>query len=777
MLIRSRSRRHRRPGLPALLTHTHGPTADRSLDHGTDGTSGAPKPHAGAQPSPTELFPLEVRQQPQVGEVAGGAGSGSATGRLPGPAERAWSWSTVGVGSEGASAADQDPGRHLELADEAMPKGDVDGVAAHLSAAIRGFTAAGECRPAALACVRLGNLFANYMGNKTAARAWFRRGARLLENEPPCLEQGWVAVAAMGCDVDDPAELLANAELALECARRFGDVNLECKALADGGLALVQAGDITRGMSMLDEAMALVCGPADDVAAAGKSVCSFFTACCYAADFERAGSWAEPLRRQGLIGTAPGVQVFLNSHCDSVQATALCELGRWGEAEVVLVRAMAQFEEQMPMPSWHPAITLAELRIRQGRLGEAEILLLGKDGYLQALLPAAHLHLARGDHDLARATALRGLRAIAADRLRAVDLLTVLVDTELGTGRIDAAQEALRDLMTRAEGLDVPGLAARVAAVHARVLVATGDTPGAIGCVESALDRLGPTDVPVLRATLLVDLVRLHDAIGNRAAATVEAGHASATLAGLDIGLASRDIALLGRYGGPTSEATESLSATGAPARPSSDSSAPTATPATEEPGPREATLARNGRWWVVAYAGTSARLPATKGLRYLAQLLANPGVERHALDLVDQVEGIDPDTPATDRRQLGDAGEHLDAQARAAYRHRIEAVRGEIEDAVAIGAEDRAEALQGELDQLVAELSRAFGLGGRSRQASSAAERARLNVTRALRAATAKVGEALPEAGGALDRRVRTGIYCAYEPDPADAIAWIVQS
>ena len=97
--------------------------------------------------------------------------------------------------------------------------------------------------------------------NRAAATAWFRRGRRLIGDEPPCVEQGWVALAGMGCEVSDPAELLASAELALDRARRFGDVALETKALADGGLAHVQLWHIDIGMAMLDEAMALVCGP------------------------------------------------------------------------------------------------------------------------------------------------------------------------------------------------------------------------------------------------------------------------------------------------------------------------------------------------------------------------------------------------------------------------------------------------------------------------------------------------------------------------------------
>ncbi len=655
------------------------------------------------------------------------------------------------------TAGDDALGR-AKLADEAVKASEVDAAVAHLSAAIRGFTAAGDRRQAALACARLGDLFAHALGNLTAARAWFLRATRLVEHEPPCIEQGWVAVAAVGCDVDDPAVLLARAELALDRARRFGDVNLETKALADAGLAHVQAGRIAEGMAVLDEAMALACGPADDVEAAGKSVCSFLTACYFAADFDRAGVWVDTLRRHGLIGTAPGAPMMIGNHCDSVHATALCELGRWSEAEAMLTRAIDEFEAGMHISRWHPEIALAELRIRQGRLADAEMLLLGKDGHFQALLPAARLHLARGDHDLARATALRGLRAIGDDRLRAAELLAVLVDTELGVGDLEAAISACEDLVVRADRLEVPGLQARIAAVRARALAATGDAAGAIGLVESALDQLPATGVPLLRATLLLDLVRLHDRAGNRAAAQVEAKRAAGALTGLDVVLPAGSVALLDRF-------DVAGTATGDRAR-----------------ARCEATLRPDGRGWVVACGGTRARLSDSKGLRYIAELLRCPGVERHALDLVDRVQGVARDGPGLDRRQLGDAGELVDARARSAYRHRIEALRTEIDDALETGAEDHAELLQAELDQLVGELARAFGLGGRSRRASSASERARLNVTRALRAATAKLSDALPEAGTVLDRRLRTGLYCAYEPDDDSGgagdgeVRWVVQ-
>ncbi|HEY5886413.1 MAG TPA: hypothetical protein VIT24_01740, partial [Acidimicrobiales bacterium] len=567
----------------------------------------------------------------------------------------------------------------------------------------------------------------------------------------PCLEQGWVAVAAMGCDVDDPDELLAGAELALDRARRFGDVNLETKAMADAGLAHVQSGRLAEGMALLDEAMALACGPADNDDVVSKSVCSFFTACYFAADFGRADSWNDLLRQRGRIGPGSPPARFLASHCDSVQATLLMELGRWGDAEAVLTRSIADFESAMPMPSWHPAIALADLRIRQGRLAEAEVLLIGKDQALQALLPAARLHLERGDAELARATTRRGLRVLGDDRLRAIELLTLAVEADLALGDDATARDDCDELQRRTAEIDVPSLRARADVARARLLAASNDQQAAVGLLESALDQLD-ADLPWLRATLLLELAQRHDEAGDRAAAVLAAKAAATVLAPLDVTVRPEHELLLGRLASGADPAARTT---------------------------RAVTLERKGRWWTVSDGSTRVRLSGTKGLYYVAELVARPGAEQHALDLVDRVVGGPgpDDLDHVDRRKLGDAGEVLDAQARAAYRRRIEELRGQADDALEAGQLDTAEAVQAELDQLVGQLAQAFGLGGRSRRAASAAERARLNVTRALRAAITKLIEVLPEAGATLDRRVRTGLYCVYQPDETDPVRWIVQS
>ena len=239
-----------------------------------------------------------------------------------------------------------------------------------------------------------------------------------------------------------------------------------------------------------------------------------------------------------------------------------------------------------------------------------------------------------------------------------------------------------------------------------------------------------------------LELVRLREQAGDPAAAA-EAVAVAGALESFDVVLAPSDVALLERL---------------------TEASIVTARPAAE--------LTHQGKWWTVDFDGARARMPDSKGLRYVAELVARPGVERHALDLVDRVEGVDR---MVDRRALGDAGAVLDARARTAYRHRIEQLRAEADDALAAGLLETAEAREAELEQLVQQLAAAFGVGGRDRRASSAAERARLNVTRALRTALARMSEAVPGAGDVLDRRIRTGLYCAYEPAPDD-VRWIVQ-
>lgn len=163
--------------------------------------------------------------------------------------------------------------------------------------------------------------------------------------------------------------------------------------------------------------------------------------------------------------------------------------------------------------------------------------------------------------------------------------------------------------------------------------------------------------------------------------------------------------------------------------------------------------IAREGALWVIEGCGCTARIRDARGVQMLARLIAEPGREIHALELVG------------DAVDTGDAGEHLDAKAKATYRKRLAELRDDLEEAEALRDADRAERARSEIDALAAELQRAIGLGGRERRAGAASERARSNAQRRLAYAIQQIRNAAPAIGDHLARRVRTGVYCVYVP------------
>ena len=165
------------------------------------------------------------------------------------------------------------------------------------------------------------------------------------------------------------------------------------------------------------------------------------------------------------------------------------------------------------------------------------------------------------------------------------------------------------------------------------------------------------------------------------------------------------------------------------------------------------ARFSNQGDSWLVGFGGVEAHIRDSKGMGDLAKLLASPGVEIGALDLMGS------------QVAAGGTGEILDSQARSAYRSRLRELSEEIEDADSIGATDTAERLRGEMEAIAAQLSSAYGLGGRARTTGDPAEKARSAVTWRIRSAIKRIGEANRPAGDHLDRFVSTGRFCVYEP------------
>jgi hypothetical protein len=189
------------------------------------------------------------------------------------------------------------------------------------------------------------------------------------------------------------------------------------------------------------------------------------------------------------------------------------------------------------------------------------------------------------------------------------------------------------------------------------------------------------------------------------------------------------------------------------------------------QPGASDNLFLREGEFWTLRYQRREVRLRDSKGLRDLAVLLAAPGREFPAVELAAAPSAAAAaEVPAGELHEPGDLGEVVDATARAAYRRRLLELDEEETEADARGDQERSVALAAEREALVAQLSAAYGLGGRVRRAGQPAERARTAVTARIRDAMRRIESVHPELGAHLRHSVSTGTFCSYRPESPTA-------
>ena len=173
-----------------------------------------------------------------------------------------------------------------------------------------------------------------------------------------------------------------------------------------------------------------------------------------------------------------------------------------------------------------------------------------------------------------------------------------------------------------------------------------------------------------------------------------------------------------------------------------------------------------DGQVWTLRFAGRTVHVRDAKGLHDLRILLARPGVDVAAADLLNP--SGDPNVAA--RRWLG-ADPVIDERARTAYRDRLRALDADIRNALDSGADRRAAALDQERAALLEELRCAGGLGGRTRRFGDDTERARQAVTARIRDTLKRLRSTHPELADHLTVSVSTGTHCRYRPE--SPVSW----
>lgn len=388
-----------------------------------------------------------------------------------------------------------------------------------IDAHARAFTAymrEGDALSAARAARILSWLHVNVHGDFAVAGGWLARAEALLEQaDEDSVERGWVELTHA---TREPREEGRERRLreALGHGRRVGDADLHFAALARLGETLVMTGRVEEGMLLFDQSLAAVCGgEVRDLYVVEAVFCGMFLTCERVHDVVRAEQWlraaGELVRRRNLLAVGP--------LCRAHYGGLLTAAGRWDEAEAELGEAARVFERGYAAARAIVLVRLAELRVRQGRLEEAAVLLEGLDQIPDAARPLAALHLARGETALARDLVERrlALPALAspwpiattqpAPAPVAGPLLALLIEVCLAEGAVDEAATAAARLAELAEHHPSPYLEASAALAKGRLCVATG-SGDAKACLREALSAFSTAQMPVELARARLELAR-----------------------------------------------------------------------------------------------------------------------------------------------------------------------------------------------------------------------------------------------------------------------------
>jgi tetratricopeptide (TPR) repeat protein len=361
--------------------------------------------------------------------------------------------------------------------------------------------AAGRQAAASDLAIWLTFMYATYHGNFSVALGWKQRAISALDGVDEGPAHGWLKLLEAPF-ARDPAERERLAAAALSIARRFADVDLEADALSLRGEAFVVGGRVAEGMAMLDAAMAAVtAGRVRDHFALGEVCCRLLSACEAALDVRRATDWLALVERYAKW------KDFVRPTCQTHYGGILVALGRWAEAEAELLAAIDGFTRGYRGDRGIAVLRLAELRVRQGRLEEAERLLEGGEWHPTARMLAATIALARGEAPLAAQLGELCAEGSALADPTCVPALELLTVTRLAVGDVAGARVAADRLATIADESGLQRLDGCAALADGRVLAAHGDERAPARLARAA-ELFASLDLPLEAARAQLELGR-----------------------------------------------------------------------------------------------------------------------------------------------------------------------------------------------------------------------------------------------------------------------------
>jgi DNA-binding CsgD family transcriptional regulator len=334
-------------------------------------------------------------------------------------------------------------------------------------------------------------------GEAGQAGGWLARAQRLVDREQrECAEQGYLllplAQEHAGAGELDAAH--STAARAAAIGERFGEPDLVACARHLQGRALLQRGQVTQGLALLDEAMVAVTAGKLSPLVTGLIYCSVIEGCQEVYALERAREWTTALAR------------WCAEQSELVAFTGLCLVhraeimqmnGAWGDAIVEARRAQERCQlagnRQAAAAAFYQNAEVHRLR---GEFAAAEEAYRAASQWGWDPQPGlALLRMAQGRCDAALA-AIRRAAGEATGRAQRLKLLPALVEIALSAGELEEARGACLELEDVARGYGTAVMSALSAHARGAVELAAGDARTALVSLRAALEAWQRVEAP-----------------------------------------------------------------------------------------------------------------------------------------------------------------------------------------------------------------------------------------------------------------------------------------
>ncbi len=355
------------------------------------------------------------------------------------------------------------------------------------------------------------------------ASGWRDRAGRLLEEEPECREQGFLAYDRVSAALaqGDLDRALDQANKAFEIGKRFGDRDLQTLGLRAKGLVLLRKGDVAGGTALVDEAMAAALGGELSPLVTRMIYCGTITTYQILTDYRRAAEWLDAWEHQcerediaGGLGDCRGHRVEI-----------LRLRGAWLKAEQEATRACAEWSSwtvglRHAGTGWYE---IGEIRLCQGKLAGAadafqRACQLGND----AQPGLSRLLLAEGKLEAAAASIKRALAPESLSRLARAQRLPALVEIGIASGDLEGARSASEELEDIARIYETSALEARAACARGALELVEGDAAAACRNLRRGVQLWQEVDAPYEAARVRMLLATACRAEGDEEAAILE---------------------------------------------------------------------------------------------------------------------------------------------------------------------------------------------------------------------------------------------------------------